>query len=381
MKTVGSGALDSLMSTHSRKKRLARWLLLTGMLAALPAAAADWILSTDQPQVKAGERFEIELFSVAGEALPDMIGLRVRDDRAGRVIAARAGAPATGSRRGYVARMPETLAGTLALELVDRDSNVLVLLVQAPPDALQRLAIGKAEGPVPPVSENESVYFVVGTRSGTTSRLQLSFKYRLFDRDLGWGSGQPWLADFYLGYTQNSIWDLSAQSRPFRDTSFRPSLFWLWQRTDRKTWIDGLRTGYEHESNGKDGAASRSIDVVFVRPEWRWDFDGGKQLEFAPKAYGYIDKTDNPDIQRYRGYVDWRMRYGDRERVWSALARAGTASKGSLEVDFSQRTRVLSFGQLSGYFQVQFFTGYGEDILDYNVRRKSQLRLGFAIVP
>jgi outer membrane phospholipase A len=30
---------------------------------------------------------------------------------------------------------------------------------------------------------------------------------------------------------------------------------------------------------------------------------------------------------------------------------------------------------------VQFFAGYGEDILDYDRRSKSQLRLGFAIVP
>ncbi|MDH3319950.1 MAG: phospholipase A [Betaproteobacteria bacterium] len=360
---------------------MARWLVLAGMLAALPAAAADWILSSHEPQAKAGARFEVELFSVAGEPLPDMIGLRVRGDRMGRVIAARAGAPATGSRRTYAARMPETLAGALGLELVDRDSNVLVLLVQTSPDALQRLAIGRAGGPPPPISENESVYFVVGTRSGTTGRLQLSFKYRLFDRELGWGSDQPWLADFYMGYTQNAIWNLSQASRPFRDTSFRPSLFWLWQRSDDKTWIDGLRTGYEHESNGKDGPASRSIDVVFMQPEWQHEFAGGARLEFTPKFYSYLDKEDNPDIHRYRGYVDWRVRYGDRERVWSALARTGTAGKGSLQVDFSQRTRVLAFGQLSGYLQVQFFTGYGEDILDYNVHRKSQLRLGFAIVP
>jgi outer membrane phospholipase A len=36
---------------------------------------------------------------------------------------------------------------------------------------------------------------------------------------------------------------------------------------------------------------------------------------------------------------------------------------------------------VSGYFHVQFFAGYGESILDYNVQRKSQLRVGFAIVP
>jgi outer membrane phospholipase A len=41
----------------------------------------------------------------------------------------------------------------------------------------------------------------------------------------------------------------------------------------------------------------------------------------------------------------------------------------------------VKFGPVSGYLHVQFFAGYGEDILDYNVRHKSQLRFGFAIVP
>jgi outer membrane phospholipase A len=126
---------------------------------------------------------------------------------------------------------------------------------------------------------------------------------------------------------------------------------------------------------------SRSINIVFLRPEWRLGFADGKQLEFTPKIYGYLDKEENPDIQRYRGFVDWRVRYGDRQRSWIATARAGTAGKGSLTLDWFERTRESGIGPVSGYVHVQFFAGYGEDILDYNVRRKSQLRLGFAIVP
>jgi outer membrane phospholipase A len=63
------------------------------------------------------------------------------------------------------------------------------------------------------------------------------------------------------------------------------------------------------------------------------------------------------------------------------VARLGTAGKGSLTLDWFERTRVLGFGPVSGYFHVQFFTGYGEDILNYNRRFKSQIRLGLAIVP
>ncbi len=237
------------------------------------------------------------------------------------------------------------------------------------------------DGFEPPLTENEPVYFALGTRGGTNARFQLSFKYRLFDRNLGWGREQPWLSRFHLGYTQNTIWNLQGDSKPFRDTSFRPSLFWAWARADDKTWIDALRAGIEHESNGREGALSRSIDVLFVRPEWHWALANGKRIEFTPKIYGYLDKEENPDIQRFRGYVDWRLRYGDDLRSWVAMARLGTAGKGSLTLDWFERTRALGFGPVSGYFHVQLFAGYGEDILNYDRRLKSQLRLGFAVVP
>ena len=118
-----------------------------------------------------------------------------------------------------------------------------------------------------------------------------------------------------------------------------------------------------------------------MRPEWRWPVGAGN-FEFTPKVYYYIGKDENPDIQRYRGYVDWRVRH-DAGGQWitTAVARVGTSGKGSMEVDVSRRTRDLKVGPVSGYLHLQFFDGYGESILDYNVRRKTQIRIGLAIVP
>ena len=358
-----------------------RWLILATAFLALPAVAADWVLSVAEPRVKAGARFDFELLGPAGETLPDVIGLRVRGDRTQNLISAEASAPAAGARRRYAAQAPQGTLGPLQLELVDRASNVLVLIVVAETDSLQQLTVSQSETTEPPLSENESIYFVVGSHGDTTARFQLSFKYRMFDRELGWGRDQPWLTGFYFGYTQTSIWNLSEESMPFVDTSYRPSFYWQWRRSDDKTWIDGLRLGFEHESNGKEGVDSRSVNMLFARVEWRHQFENGKVLEFTPNLYGYLDKEDNPDIQEYRGYVDWRARYGDRARIFGAMARVGTSGKGSLQLDWFERTRVLGMGPVSGYVYVQYFNGYGESLLTYNQRSESQLRIGFAIVP
>jgi outer membrane phospholipase A len=296
----------------------------------------------------------------------------------------RAEAPAQGQQGLYSAMMPLTLSGPVTLSLAGRSSSVLVVqVVPRPEDVVDRLAGHKALPEAePPLSVYDPMYFVLGARDGYTARFQLSFKYRLFDQSAGLVRDAPWLAGIYFGYTQNSLWDLSSESRAFRDTSYRPALFWKWERADEKTWLDGFRVGLEHESNGGEGPRSRSIDTVFAQPEWRWTFRDGARLDFTPKAYAYLDKEENPDIQRYRGYVDWRVRYDSGDNwIATTVARRGSAGKGSLQLDLARRARDLKFGPVGGYLYIQYFTGYGEDILDYNLRRKSQLRIGFAIVP
>jgi phospholipase A1/A2 len=361
--------------------------LLVLLLAPMPAwaQAPEWIIATTNPKVLAGASFEISVVAPPGAELPVRLDVRLRSGPDERIIPLGAMAPAEGSQRRYLGTVPPGMQGPVSVEIAGRSSSVLVLLVEP---QVRSAVIESLTGPrtradaEPPLSENDPMYFVIGPRGGYSARFQLSFKYRLFDTGSGVGRDQPWLAGFYFAYTQNSIWDVGEQSRPFRDTSYRPSLFWKWERTDNQTWIDGLRGGYEHESNGGGGLGSRSIDTLFVRPEWRWRFAEDSRLEFTPKLYGYIDKRDNPDIERYRGYVDWRLRY-DSGLNWitTAVVRNGTAGKGSVLIDVSRRIRDLRFGPVGGYLHFQLFSGYGEDILDYNVRRQSQFRIGFAIVP
>ena len=335
-----------------------------------------WVIGATTDRARAGERFELLVANRDGAPLPGELRVRLKAGQVERLVAMKAEGGGV-----YAGTMPAGLAGTFTLELADERSSVLSLAVTPKADAVQALT-GRTPQYEAPLSENDPMYFIVGGRGGYSARFQLSFKYRLFDLGSGFGVDRPWLSGLYFGYTQNSLWDLSSESKAFRDTSYKPSLFWRWERGDEKTFVDALRAGIEHESNGRDGPRSRSLNSVFVRPEWHWRGDDGRHFEFTPKLSGYFDYEENPDIHRYRGYVDWRVRY-DHKGDWigTGLARVGTSGKGSLLLDLSRRARDLRFGPVGGYYHVQLFTGYGEDILDYNLRRKSQIRVGFAIVP
>ena len=360
--------------------RLALLFCLGLFMGTANALGPEWLLVSPDGKAEAGQRFDLMLVS-PGEPFPDEITVRVRVDATDVQVTMKGSGPAQGARRIYSGIMPRGATGTVTVQLAGAGSNAVVLQVLRR-DEMQRVTARPSSVEEAPLSEEDPVYFVVGPRGGWNARFQLSFKYRLFDPGSGYGAQRPWLSGLYFGYTQNSLWDLESASKPFRDTSYRPSLFWKWERTDNHTWIDGARFGVEHESNGRGGVDSRSINIAFVRPEWRWRGADGRLLEFTPKVYRYLNKGENPDIPDYRGHVDWRVRY-DSGGQWiaTAVARLGNSGRGSLLVDLSRRTRDVRVGPLSGYLHLQFFDGYGEAIVDYNVRRQAQVRIGLAIVP
>ena len=358
-----------------------RALVLLGLLcAAQVAAAADWVIAAPRERAEAGSRFEILVIAPPGERLPDELTVRLKVDVAEIVLELTAAGAAEDGRRTYTGMMPTAAGGTVSVQLAERKSNTMLLLVVRH-DAVQSLTGATTNEREPPLSENDPMYFVMGSRGPTTARFQLSMKYRLFDAGVGVGVERPWLSGLYFGYTQNSLWDLSTESKAFRNTTYQPSLFWKWERAQERVFFDGARLGIEHESNGGQGDTSRSINIAFVRPEWRWQLGTGI-FTFLPKLYTYLDKEENTDIDDYRGYVDWRVRY-DTGLNWIAngTLRYGTAGKGSMLLDLSRRIRDMKMGPVSTYLHVQFFAGYGEDITDYNRKQKSQIRIGFAIVP
>lgn len=231
------------------------------------------------------------------------------------------------------------------------------------------------------LSSYEPVYFSLGTGDDTTARFQISLKYRLFqpvdDKET------RFVDNLYFGYTQTSLWDLGADSAPFRDSSYKPAFFWLSDRvweSDSRRWSLGTEAGFQHESNGKDGGDSHSLNNFYAQPTLRYRLDQGSTLSFGPKVRTYMSLQDNPDIREYRGNVDWMVKWTqDDGMMLSALARKGN-SKGSVQVDFAYPLRTDWLSNLNGYLHLQLFRGYGETLLDYNKRAETQLRIGLMIV-
>jgi len=300
-------------------------------------------------------------------------------------------APQTFRKIRYSGALPAELEGTVTVRARGLESNSLVLAVQgapAPPPAVAQQQPAKAPGPsYPPffsaLSPYDPMYFALGLSSDAATKFQLSLKLQFFTEDAPLAQHAQFLHDLYFGYTQTSLWNLGEQSSPFYDTDYQPRLFYfspdIWDASGRNVRL-GVESGLGHDSNGKSGTDSRSVSVAYVKPiltlgepsSWHWTI--------APKLIAYLNKSDNPDIDDYRGYVELQVTYGKVDswqiQVWG---RKGPAGFGT-EVDITYPVPGLTLGNLNGYFLVQYVDGYGESLLDYNQRTKSQLRLGLAVI-
>jgi outer membrane phospholipase A len=310
----------------------------------------------------------------------------------------------------YVGTVPANLRGRLRIDAVDMDAPAMLVQLSTPRPQAQPVAPSSVEDSVAqldtsPVSTPapvttlsvradddpnwqpdgrlsffEPMFFAVGDGSDANAKMQLSFKLRLYEPTDK--TSRDFVDNMYFGYTQAAFWDLTSYSKPFIDTNYMPSFFYYIPNTDWR--VDGNAVGFaagiEHESNGKDEPESRSLDVLFVRPY----FDFGDTRDFhwsaSPNLYAYIEKNENSDIAKYRGYGDFHLSYG-KDNDWQAawILRKGTSTeKFSAEL---QATYPINrwYPGVAGYLMLQAFTGYGEYLLDYSEREPWSVRIGYAI--
>ncbi len=207
-------------------------------------------------------------------------------------------------------------------------------------------------------------------RKSVETKFQISLAKPLFYDLFGFGES------LVAAYTQTSWWQITRTSAPFRETNYQPEIFLNFASPKYldQIGIKNLKFGLLHESNGRDGKKSRSWNRAYVQS----DFVYGK-LNISPRAWVVIgDKGDNKDILKYIGRGDVRLIYNLNDHIFSLMLRNNLhfdkTNKGAAEISYM--FPIFSTG-VYGY--LQYFTGYGESLIDYN-RHTDKIGLGFVIL-
>lgn len=303
----------------------------------------------------------------------------------------------------YQLDLPRHMEGPVSIELTDHSANKAMFHARAShpmepesdPDGQEseQASLTDLTADFQPFLKNLStykpVYFLLGADPGLEkTKFQISFKYRLFDfKEAGFlKENFSVLEKIHLGYTQQSFWDLESDSAPFKDSRYMPEFFFLEDKIDLNLpWVKGFgfQTGFQHESNGREGLDSRSTNYAYLQPIITFHLKETTHLIFSPRVWTYVgnDNDTNPDLSDYRGYFDLEAKIGNPKGL-ALGTQYRQGDKGiTWQGDLSYPINQLPFlsGFLDVYLHAQYFSGYAENLLEYN-QRDDVFRLGFSIV-
>lgn len=222
-----------------------------------------------------------------------------------------------------------------------------------------------------------STFKTIENRNKFETKFQLSFQkpflYNVFGLD----------EIISIAYTQTSWWQTAEDSTPFRETNYQPEIFITFKPFLQNEYFNSYKIGILHESNGKAMPQSRSWNRIYLEANFNFD-----KLVIKPKIWYRIkerakrsnddpDGDDNPNINDYIGNGEVTLIYPYGKNVFKLTARNNfhfdKTNKGSANFEW---TFPLGDSGIYGYFQ--YFTGYGESLIDYD-RYINRVGLGFAI--
>ncbi len=234
----------------------------------------------------------------------------------------------------YVFTLPATAQGPLILEAGPGLARpVVAMITAAAAGGASPAEPGRAETSVPysvaslstqpatslmarsfidHISPNDPVYFVYGPKA-PAAKFQFSLKYRLFTFDSE--ANAQYDSTVQFGYTQRSLWDVTAHPESLYDTSYMPSVFYQFLSPSPNptggteiTWL-GFAAGYQHESNGQGGTLERSLNTLYARTGVLIGRTDQWHAVVVARGFGYVGGlADNPALKNYRGYGDWTFR-------------------------------------------------------------------------
>ena len=199
----------------------------------------------------------------------------------------------------------------------------------------------------------------------------------------------------WFGYSQQSYWQLfnSTISRPFRVTDHEPELIYVYPHALALPcgWTYRMTgTGVVHQSNGQSKPLSRSWNRAYVMAAADKIASNGDRFTLQARVWDRIseraDKDDNPDISNFIGRAElagrWSFDTGKNKDITAhtlgltvrhALKSQG---RGSVKLEY---LRSLGSSNSGLRFHTQLFSGYGDSLVDYNVKR-NVLSVGLSLV-
>jgi len=221
-------------------------------------------------------------------------------------------------------------------------------------------------------------YFTIGTsigskptRSNSDVKFQISISQRLTKSVL------PWHSYLYLFYSQKAMWNVFEESLPFHDLNFNPGIGWSKLIISKGRLVGKVSLILEHESNGRDGEASRSWNKISISGA---AFIDPNIMVHAKYWIPIIDGQGNKDILKYSGIYQAGIQGITNNKRWvfdlTFVKRKGWNLNGNIIANIGFRL----FPNANQFLMLHYYNGYGENLLDYN-KFHSRLRIGLLIRP
>ena len=221
-------------------------------------------------------------------------------------------------------------------------------------------------------------YFVLGTalnqkptQYNSDVKFQISFRQRLTKSIL------PFHSHLFLSYSQKAMWNIFEESLPFHDLNFNPGIGIQGLIISKGKLMGNATIMVEHESNGRDGEASRSWNKVSFAGSLIVD---PRLMVHAKTWIPIIDGQQNKDILKYCGIFQAGAQFVSNNKRWVAdvtfVKRKGWNFSFNTIVNVGFRIRKKD----NQFIMLHFYDGYGENLLDYN-KYHCRLRLGLLIRP
>lgn len=221
-------------------------------------------------------------------------------------------------------------------------------------------------------------YFMAGTALGSRpSAINSDVKFQVSIAQRVTKSTLPFNSYFFIFYNQKVFWNVFQESMPVHDLNFNPGIGLSKLLIVKDRVVGKASLLIEHESNGRDSIFSRSWNKIslcgsiYLSPQF---------MVHAKYWIPIVDGINNKDILRYCGMYQSGIQISSRDKKFglavTLVKRKGWNFNYNTIVELNYRL----FKKDNQYLFLQYYNGYGENLLDYN-KYHSRLRLGIVIKP